>query len=78
MSLRVIEAQPFLERCSTKISNWLGAIMFDGGHEIKLSFSANPLVAGSEKLQHRMKLEMEFVSQDLILNSKQMQSFLVL
>ena len=65
-----MEAQPFLERCSAKISNWLGAIIFDDGHEIKLSFSTNPLMVRSEKMQHGMKLEVEFVSQHFILSFK--------
>lgn len=46
--------------------------MFDDSQEIKLSFSANPLMARSEKMQHRMKLEVEFVSQHFILSFKQM------
>lgn len=46
--------------------------MFDDGQEIELSFSANPLMARSEKMQHRMKLEVEFVSQHFILSFKQM------
>lgn len=54
-----MEVQPFCEKCSTKISNWIGMIMFDDGHEIRLSFSTNPIMARSEIMQSMMEMRGE-------------------